>query len=150
MTDLVFDLFFHQDSVGMFDQNLLIVAPLYITKTYPGHWHQMFWALTGAWTVWHHFCVIWGKQSTKKRKNLSYKITKDGHHFWIFEFSYIFILPASVCVLSRYSSFLQQSKDMHRVSLIGDSKFTVGVNESVKGWQCVSPATDFFCLLSRV
>lgn len=39
---------------------------------------------------------------------------------------------ACVCVLSRYSGFLQQSKDMHGARLIGNANWAVGVNAN--GW----------------
>merc|ERR1712035_232177 len=45
------------------------------------------------------------------------------------------VLPVSAWVLSGFSGFLPQSKDMH-VRLIGDSKLPVGVNVSVSG--CLS------------
>merc|ERR1712035_59525 len=54
------------------------------------------------------------------------------------------VLPVSAWVLSGYSGFLPQSKDMQVGDrLIGDSKLTVGVNVSMNGCLSlrVSPAT---------
>ncbi len=54
------------------------------------------------------------------------------------------VLPVSAWVLSGYSSFLPQSKDM-QFRLIGDSKLPVGVNVSVNGCLSlyVSPAVNW-------
>merc|ERR1712035_185044 len=54
------------------------------------------------------------------------------------------VLPVPAWVLSGYSGFLPQSKDMH-VRLIGDSKLSVGVNVRVNGCSslCVGPAINW-------
>ena len=53
-------------------------------------------------------------------------------------------LLVSAWVVSKYSGFLPQSKDMQRDRLIDDSKLPVGMNASVSGCLslCVSPAGD--------
>ncbi|MED6275309.1 hypothetical protein CHARACLAT_025262 [Characodon lateralis] len=47
------------------------------------------------------------------------------------------VLPVHAWVLTRYSSFLPQSKDMP-VRLIGLSKLPLGVNDCVHGCLCVA------------
>ena len=51
-----------------------------------------------------------------------------------------YVLLVSVCIFSSFFGFLPQSKDMEiRVSLIGDSKFIIGVNVSISlivSWNC--------------
>ena len=58
------------------------------------------------------------------------------------------VLLVSAWVLSGFSSFLPQSKDMHD-RLIGNPKLPVGVNVNMTGCLslCVSPAMN--CTLSR-
>merc|ERR1712035_272647 len=54
------------------------------------------------------------------------------------------VLPVPAWVLSGYSGFLPQSKDMH-VRLIGNSKLSVGVNVRLNGCSslCVGPAINW-------
>ena len=56
---------------------------------------------------------------------------------WVWDLSVwsLHVLPVSAWVLSGFSGFLPQSKNMH-VRSIGDSKLSLGVNVSVNG--CVS------------
>lgn len=51
------------------------------------------------------------------------------------------VLHASVCVLFRDSGFLSQSRDVHGVRVIGDTKLPIGVNVRANGYLslCVSP-----------
>lgn len=42
--------------------------------------------------------------------------------------SWAFLFPCSAWVLSRHSSFLPHSKNMHGIRLISDTKLAVGVN----------------------
>lgn len=46
------------------------------------------------------------------------------------------VLPLTVLVLSGYSGFLQQFKDMH-VRLAGDSKLVVGVNSFTMSYDVI-------------